>query len=417
MIKPPFLLPATFRNENFYYEFNSLFFKKFPAFLKMTSLSTALLLPPPPAPAPAMFVDAGRLRQSFFTSRVDYTPFIENSIPTGAVSIKRPDNEPRKRRRAFITPSSGSFGAQHPASLPSKKRRVEDDHKDHSHASDDADMTTNKVNSRTIVSDFTERPRGKLIATVPRLLSATNNAPFPDTWAYACHWDHHPFDTKPVGCPIRHDSHRNVYLIPIFCSWNCARAYGEVFAPAAIRGFIGTWICTIVRKLKRHNNETYDIREVTVPAAPHFSVLDSHTSGGMTIAQFRAVHCCDTRIVTIPEWLHIVPSGVNIYAIPPRNAQQEIATADPPAAAAVVPAVPVTPLPPSAPAAATDDAEAKKLMAEMRQASGQGKANSNALFRRTTTQNSKAWKVQRDKPQREHVLKRFMGIKTDKKQQ
>src|SRR4051812_40432436 len=60
---------------------------------------------PPPPPPPSLGVSADDVRKSFFTSKVDFTPLHQHHEVD---SIRRPQHEPKTRRRPFIEPSDSA---------------------------------------------------------------------------------------------------------------------------------------------------------------------------------------------------------------------------------------------------------------------------------------------------------------------
>jgi hypothetical protein len=188
-----------------------------------------------------------------------------------------------------------------------------------------------KPKDRVIRNDFDEKPSGKYIKTVPELqvVNAADGAAYPDTWDKACMWDHHNFTSKPVGCPVRFDDRRNiVHLHGKFCSWNCALSWGKVYLPSTTQSFVNMWINMIVRRIVVNNNKrTKDNRidpaQVQVVPAADWILLDRFSANGMTIDEFRSAHCRSVRLVTMPDYLHIVPSGVNVFEIPYPPSQQQ----------------------------------------------------------------------------------------------
>jgi hypothetical protein len=172
------------------------------------------------------------------------------------------------------------------------------------------------------------KPPGKFVGRVAYKKKTQqqegNDRPLPETWDKACWWDTCEFKTKPVGCPTRYDSLRDIYFVDgFFCSWNCARAWGSHFAPQPVLPFLGAWILKLVRAEARAEGVQFEACKYKCQAAPHYSLLDKFTPGGLTIEQFRAIHCTNTRVVTLPAHLHLVPYGVNVFTVPKRVLPQQ----------------------------------------------------------------------------------------------
>ena len=106
----------------------------------------------------------------------------------------------------------------------------------------------------------------------------------------------------------------------IFCSWSCARAYGNVHHPS-LRAFIGSWIYRIlialanVAKASGLLPKNYHVRNALT--APHFSVLRKF-GGSMSIEKFRRIGELDNNNIfsLLPSWLNIVPAGMLASEIP-----------------------------------------------------------------------------------------------------
>ena len=126
-------------------------------------------------------------------------------------------------------------------------------------------------------------------------------ATFPLEWPHACFWDGHPFDNtknRPVGCPVQFvqdTRNRRVPCIGVFCSWNCALAYGQVFLPPTQRLLVGSYIHQLVMHLNR-GLPTEKKVPLPVAAAPHYAVLEKY-GGVVTIERFRARNCNSVMMV------------------------------------------------------------------------------------------------------------------------
>jgi hypothetical protein len=254
------------------------------------------LLCPPPAPFITPTLDRQKLKRAFFTQPVDYKQYHENTGYDFRRNIKR--------RRPNITPSNANLKCKivdEPAQL------IE---------SDEYDPENAIIIKPTPKKEKNFRIRGHFKKTVP-LLVGSDSKQYPDTWDKACWWDHQTFTTKPVGMPVFNDFEQNKYVLHgYFCSWNCARAYAEVYTSGWRRGFIGLWIMAIIKALAKAAGEKIDWASFKIPPAPHFSIMSPYTEGGCTLEEFRSLHCQNKRVETIPAHMHLIPSGINVFEMP-----------------------------------------------------------------------------------------------------
>lgn len=156
------------------------------------------------------------------------------------------------------------------------------------------------------------------IVSVPRIFY--NNLPgedtnsFPETCDLCCWWDKHQFTTKPVGCPVKIDTYRNMYWLEgIFCSWNCCRAYmrtlpghliqkAEMMLYSLMKALRPLDLGDVTQKLDYHSLE----------AAPHWALLKCF-GGTMDIDEFRNFNCRSRRMVSFPSRMSIMPLGFDCY--------------------------------------------------------------------------------------------------------
>ncbi len=156
----------------------------------------------------------------------------------------------------------------------------------------------------------------------------------------ACWWCCHTFKGCPVGCPMAHrrmrpprkrsrgcglavkqlELERDVFVFHgYFCSYSCARAYGETFFPPHLKQNIGIILHRIIRSIVlRHNQGTppgYPIPRIR--AAKHFSMLKMF-GGPWSIDQFRDYSELDNgnELTVVPDWLNVIPSGMVAYEAP-----------------------------------------------------------------------------------------------------
>jgi hypothetical protein len=347
-------------------------------------------LPPPPPPVTlGEFGSTEHVRDSWFKSRLDFTPLHQNHQVD---EIKRPRHEPKSRRRPFIEPSDGVKQCRllEEAQLyddmnkaPSYDPELEllfDDIKTQKREAEGAKVMNEQMHTPEELYDPefpsyestqmppvlmpppakpkiefkptmpqmraafkpqhqlpalrmpAPRPTGVYEGRAVQLLNAVDSKPLPDTWEHACLWDTYEFKTKPVSCPLRYDEKRNIYyMFGAFCSWNCARAWGALNAPAMSRPFVGIWIANINRQLLRSQKKPFVAEENRFPGAPSPTLLSRFTPGGLTIEQYRSIHCYNVRVVTIQQDLvTVVPLGVNVFTIPKKGLGNQLPKQVPP---------------------------------------------------------------------------------------
>lgn len=154
---------------------------------------------------------------------------------------------------------------------------------------------------------------------LPAMLMETTKEPFPETYSGNCWWDSHPFSSKPVGCPVQRDDKRNIYWLEgIFCSWNCAHAYGNHYLPQQKSALCPVWIRHLIREMAKAQvslteAERSAMRNNLAPsAAPHWCLLKSF-GGVMDIETFRDIHCPSLRLHIWPERFPISHIGMDCY--------------------------------------------------------------------------------------------------------
>lgn len=158
----------------------------------------------------------------------------------------------------------------------------------------------------------------------------------PDRNGGTCWWCTEPFEGLCHGCPIRYHANDDRMLLEgVFCSWNCALAYGRVY----LRGVLGTntrhYIAVLQRRMRdaepdrkamteaeyeagvkqRLGKLRDDVSTTHTPmdAAPHWSALKKF-GGNLTIEEFRNMHAPDRRVSSYPQHMHIMPLGWASYS-------------------------------------------------------------------------------------------------------
>jgi hypothetical protein len=199
-----------------------------------------------------------------------------------------------------------------------------------------------------------QQPTAAILQTVPTgLLSSSQELAYGKPTTNSCWWDGYEFDGPMLGLPIKykkvlrklpkpvttkvrfrdrrgkwqcrtHTQHNErvdgFVLHGIFCSWNCARAYGDVTYPS-LRNFIGSWIYKILIEIGKHAKQQKLLPEIyRIPSAikaPHFSLLKKY-GGSMDITKFRRLAELDNNRLfsVIPSWLNVIPAGMVATDIP-----------------------------------------------------------------------------------------------------
>lgn len=126
--------------------------------------------------------------------------------------------------------------------------------------------------------------------------------------------------------PQTHELVDGFYMKGYFCSWACARAYGEVHHPR-LRNDIGCWIYKFligfIKVLKQQDQEDrdkgraprhgipLDYKAKPIRAAPHFCVLKSR-GGTKTIDEFRRANELDNerQLTVIDPSMNVIPRGM-----------------------------------------------------------------------------------------------------------
>jgi hypothetical protein len=162
--------------------------------------------------------------------------------------------------------------------------------------------------------DIMQRSTGTM-RRVPEFLNQSGCA-YPDKWKHNCWWCMHTFKTSPVGCPTRYDKRTDTYyMMGMYCSYNCCKAWARVNKPAHQMGFIGAYICKMVREQCRARGEKLSMSKYKCEAAPMYTTLRAF-GGYMSIEEFRNQHCSSIRLECYPQNMNIVPIGYNIFEMP-----------------------------------------------------------------------------------------------------
>lgn len=161
-----------------------------------------------------------------------------------------------------------------------------------------------------------------------------------------CWWDGHPFDNPPVGCPVSHDElHNEFSLQGFFCSWACARAYGNIHTYGTTRMMVPSYIRMIMQRLQQQqqhkqasNNSSTSSSEVSnnsstpnknkqspvidaPDAAPHWCILQRF-GGKLTIDEYRSLPQIRTStgvtLTVSPEQSRLYMAGYDCFLEDPR---------------------------------------------------------------------------------------------------
>lgn len=120
---------------------------------------------------------------------------------------------------------------------------------------------------------------------IPNKFWLTQNPEF-DASPKRCHWDHHEFSTKSIGCPLDYDSRTKSFSIEkCFCSFSCALAYINHKCIFDKRYECSkTLLCQMFMKYNRLSLK--DISDYKIPVAPPIDVIDTY-QGHLTIKEYR----------------------------------------------------------------------------------------------------------------------------------
>lgn len=172
------------------------------------------------------------------------------------------------------------------------------------------------ISKKTHVRKSPPKPLGPRVTafSLPRFLDSATDGPrrgLEEEYKGCCWWDHHPFETRAVGLPIKHDEQRNVFwMFGFFCSWNCALAYAWDSTMVSLRERAPLLVLRVLRLLSAKKG--VDFNDVVCRAAPHWSVLKAY-GGAMDIAEFRARHKTRLRTEVYPPWMRVIPLGMVGY--------------------------------------------------------------------------------------------------------
>lgn len=173
-----------------------------------------------------------------------------------------------------------------------------------------------------------------------QLMDATQRTDYSSlTTGMVCWWCSYEILGPVVGCPTgfrrfvdphtqkKRDGYR---FLGYFCSWPCARAYGNTHLSPNLRDNLGMWMTSvllcIITKLREIGKIEVGFHPPHVRPAPHFSLLRKF-GGSLNIEEFRKVTELDNgkELTVVPDWVTIVPSGMRITETPlsPRSFSEE----------------------------------------------------------------------------------------------
>lgn len=163
------------------------------------------------------------------------------------------------------------------------------------------------------------------------LMDATQRLRYSAVTGVACWWCAHDIEGPVVGCPVTHrrviDPHTHekrdgFRFLGYFCSWPCARAYGETHLSnndnmQQLGQFMYAVLLFIVRKLRKVGLIEENFHPPHVRPAPHFSLLKKF-GGSLTIEEFRRQTELDNgkELTVVPDWMPIIPAGMKVTESP-----------------------------------------------------------------------------------------------------
>lgn len=139
---------------------------------------------------------------------------------------------------------------------------------------------------------------------------------YPNKHSTACYWCCHKFKSSPIGLPVKYIPNTNTfYLRGFFCCYGCALSYAFERETMRVRAHAASLLILLRKKI--------DGTACALPLhrAKHWSCLKLF-GGPLTITQFRKQNK-DTRTVVVPEDLHLIPFGFNVFKLPRMSAYKQ----------------------------------------------------------------------------------------------
>jgi hypothetical protein len=119
-------------------------------------------------------------------------------------------------------------------------------------------------------------------------MTTYDNTPLPEYTDKPCYYDHHPYSTSPIGCPIKYDNDTDTfYTKGMFCSFPCIKSYindqiqkGHVEMKQSF-----VLLSLMFRKLREDGGVPTGI--VNIPYANNIGLIDTY-GGHLNINEWRA---------------------------------------------------------------------------------------------------------------------------------
>jgi hypothetical protein len=155
---------------------------------------------------------------------------------------------------------------------------------------------------------------GRITAVTELPVCLMKGRELPTKWPHRCFWDHHEFDTPPVGLPVGYDAKRKAFLtFGIFCCYNCAAAFSAESIGHILNQKARVLLSQLLRAIAKAHGEQVTVATLGCRPSPHWSTLSAY-GGYMDIVEFRrAIEDRRLGLHVFPPWLKLVPIGYLMY--------------------------------------------------------------------------------------------------------
>jgi hypothetical protein len=223
-------------------------------------------------------------------------------------------------RTFFAANGPASGGSSQPTGLPTVANNAQGEPAAASRAPIAVSQSSSTANTNAAKRKAARPPPA---ANEPGRITAVSELPvclmkerkLPERWPHRCYWDHHEFDSPPVGLPIKYDAtHKTYHVFGVFCSYNCAAAFSADSISYCVNQRARLLLFQLLRELAKADGKPITVDSVSCKPSPHWSVLNAY-GGPMNIADFRKF----TRnrrlgLHVYPPWIRLIPIGYLMYA-------------------------------------------------------------------------------------------------------
>ena len=172
-------------------------------------------------------------------------------------------------------------------------------------------------------AETTKKQKPPPTASEPGRITAVSELPIclmkerelPEKWPHRCYWDHHEFDTPPVGLPMHYDPIHIVYrMFGVFCCYNCAAAFSAESVSYSVNQRARLLLTQLMRQLAKAEGREIAVDDISCRPSPHWSALKAY-GGPLEITDFRRlIKNRRLGLHIYPPWLRIIPVGYLMYA-------------------------------------------------------------------------------------------------------